>query len=57
METPVNNPRFSRRDFLRTTAAAGAVLAFPAIAQQGYPNRPIRLICPWPAGGSTDAVM
>ncbi|MDO8299521.1 tripartite tricarboxylate transporter substrate binding protein [Lacisediminimonas sp.] len=53
----MNNPRFSRRDFLRTTAAAGAVLALPAIAQQGYPNRPIRLICPWPAGGSTDAVM
>jgi hypothetical protein len=33
----MNNPRFSRRDFIRITAAAGAVLAFPAIAQQGYP--------------------
>jgi tripartite-type tricarboxylate transporter receptor subunit TctC len=47
----------SRRDFLKTSAAAGAALAFPAFAQSGYPNRPIRLLCPWPAGGSTDVVM
>ncbi|GIZ50044.1 tripartite tricarboxylate transporter substrate binding protein [Noviherbaspirillum aridicola] len=47
----------SRRDFLKTSAAAGAALALPAFAQSGYPNRPIRLICPWPAGGSTDVVM
>ena len=35
--------------------AAVAVLlaAGPAAAQQ-YPNRPITLICPWPAGGGTD---
>ncbi|MDB5797811.1 MAG: Tripartite tricarboxylate transporter family receptor [Paucimonas sp.] len=49
--------RLSRRDFLKATTAAGATLAFPALAQQGYPARPIRLICPWPAGGSTDVVM
>ena len=30
---------------------AGTALA------QGYPNRPITLICPWPAGGSTDTHM
>ena len=33
-----------------------AVLLAPmsATAQGSYPNRPITLICPWPAGGSTD---
>jgi tripartite-type tricarboxylate transporter receptor subunit TctC len=29
----------------------------PAMAQSNFPSRPIKLICPWPAGGSTDAVM
>jgi len=37
-------------------AALLAVLCVPAFAQ-GYPNRPITLICPWPAGGSTDRHM
>lgn len=35
-------------------AAGGTLLAAPALAQSGFPNRPIRLIVPWPAGGSTD---
>ncbi len=46
-----------RRRFLRTAVASSAVLALPALSQGAYPNRPVRLICPWPAGGSTDAVM
>jgi tripartite-type tricarboxylate transporter receptor subunit TctC len=29
------------------------MLALPALAQD-FPSRPITLICPWPAGGSTD---
>jgi tripartite-type tricarboxylate transporter receptor subunit TctC len=29
-------------------------LASPTAWAQGFPNRPITLICPWPAGGSTD---
>jgi tripartite-type tricarboxylate transporter receptor subunit TctC len=35
-------------------AAGGTLLAAPAVAQAGFPNRPIRLIVPWPPGGSTD---
>ena len=35
-------------------AAGATMLAAPAIAQSGFPNRPIRLIVPWPPGGSTD---
>lgn len=40
----------------RAAAAAGSALALcaaPSLAQD-FPNRPITLICPWPAGGSTD---
>ena len=37
-------------------AAALAALGFAsaAAAAQDFPTRPITLICPWPAGGSTD---
>lgn len=40
-------------------ALAGVTLAFagPALAQQDYPNKPITLIVPWPAGGSSDIAM
>ncbi|MCR0984645.1 Bug family tripartite tricarboxylate transporter substrate binding protein [Roseomonas populi] len=31
-------------------------LAAPALAQSDYPNRPIRLVCPYPAGGATDVL-
>src|SRR5258706_2431555 len=34
--------------------AAFAGLCASSAFAQGYPNRPIRLICPWPAGGPTD---
>lgn len=40
-----------RRMFL---AGAAAVLAAPSAFAQGYPNRSIRLIVPYPAGGGTD---
>jgi tripartite-type tricarboxylate transporter receptor subunit TctC len=32
-----------------------AALAAPALAQGKFPDRPIRLIVPWPPGGSADA--
>jgi len=51
----MNHP--TRRQFVQTGAAAGAALALPALAQTSYPARPIKLICPWPAGGSSDIVM
>lgn len=34
----------------------GSILAAPAVAQQGFPNRAIRLIIPWTPGGTTDVV-
>ena len=47
------SPRLGRRAAL---ALAGAsALAAPAVAQQGFPNRAIRLIVPWLPGGSADA--
>lgn len=37
---------------------AGALLAAPATTRAAtFPDRPIRLICPWTAGGSTDIQM
>jgi len=46
--------RPTRRDVLRYgSAAALAALPVPAIAQ-AWPNRPIRIVCTYPAGGLTD---
>ena len=48
----------SRRHFMTTAVAAAASIALPRLAwAQAFPARPIRYICPWPAGGSTDAVI
>lgn len=38
----------------RALLASPALLAAPALAQAPWPNRPVRLITPWPAGGSAD---
>jgi tripartite-type tricarboxylate transporter receptor subunit TctC len=39
----------------RRALVASAPFARPALAQTGFPTRPIRLILPWPAGGQSDA--
>ena len=45
----------SRRDLLAATA--GLAVPMAAFAQDKFPSKPITLICPWPAGGSSDAVV
>ncbi len=53
--TQVNN---KRRELLAGTAAVAASTLLPAsaLAQAGYPNKPIKLIIPFAPGGSTDIV-
>src|SRR5829696_4715685 len=49
---------FTRRGFVASvsTVLAGSVVGLkPSFSQSNYPNRPITLICPWGAGGGTDA--
>jgi tripartite-type tricarboxylate transporter receptor subunit TctC len=50
--------RITRRQFAATAAAAAAAANLDltrGLAQENYPNRPIQMICPWGAGGGTDA--
>jgi tripartite-type tricarboxylate transporter receptor subunit TctC len=50
------NTVIDRRGVLKGAAAGAATLiAAPAIAQAAWPNRPLTMICPWGAGGGTDA--
>jgi tripartite-type tricarboxylate transporter receptor subunit TctC len=57
-ETGLTTQTTTRRTFVQASAAAAASVVFPALAQaQAFPAKPIKLICPWPAGGSSDAVM
>jgi tripartite-type tricarboxylate transporter receptor subunit TctC len=46
----------SRRTLLALAAASAtaALAPFGSAMAQAYPNRPITMIVPWPAGGSTD---
>ena len=47
-----------RRQLLQTGSALAAGLAVPGLSlAQAFPSRPIKLICPWPAAGSSDLVM
>ena len=47
-----------KRFFLKgfSLAALALAVAAPAMAQQWKPNKPINLIVPWAAGGSTDQI-
>ena len=44
------------KEFSRTIACCVFFAAFPALAADGFPNRPVRWIIPAPPGGGTDAV-
>ena len=58
MITICSNEASSRRHWLRRTLlglSAGLVL-MAAAAAQDYPNKPITIIVPFPAGGSTDII-
>jgi len=47
----------TRRTILAATCASAALAAPRLWAQERFPSRPITLICPWPPGGSSDAVI
>jgi tripartite-type tricarboxylate transporter receptor subunit TctC len=50
--------KLTRRTFATTAAAAVATAGLglrPSLGQANYPSRPITIICPWGAGGGTDA--
>src|SRR5262245_2147166 len=46
----------SRRHLLRATAGAAALIAAGEASAQAYPNRPVRMIVPFPPGGPIDVM-
>lgn len=57
-ETLMTNIKtMNRRQILGTAAATAFGYGLPALAQNDYPNRPIKIIIPLPAGGAADVTM
>ena len=48
--------RFCFLTFISLIAVAGLLALGPASAGAAYPDRPIKMIVPWAAGGDTDAI-
>lgn len=46
----------SRRRLLGTSLALLSTLSLPAWAQRKYPQQPVRLVVPFPAGGAIDSI-
>jgi tripartite-type tricarboxylate transporter receptor subunit TctC len=46
----------NRRSVLASIAASGAFAVIGAYAQSNWPDHPVRIIVPYPAGGSTDVL-
>jgi tripartite-type tricarboxylate transporter receptor subunit TctC len=49
------NHRSSRREALGLITAGLASIPFSGLAQSAWPNKPVNMIVPFPAGGGTDA--
>jgi tripartite-type tricarboxylate transporter receptor subunit TctC len=47
---------FTRRQALASSLAGSALLLAPSLARAAYPDRPIKLVAPFPAGGTVDVV-
>ena len=46
----------ARRKLLSAAGGVMALHVLPSFGQDGYPNRPVRLIVGFPAGGTTDMI-
>jgi len=53
---PSNSQSQNRRTFLQSAVAVSALIASGARAQGAWPDRPVKIIVPYPAGGSTDVL-
>jgi len=50
--------KLPRRNFLHLVSGAAALPAISRIVRaQDYPTRPVTLIVPWAAGGTTDVAL
>ena len=47
----------TRRQLITVAGSSGLLSIAPSIiyAQSNWPNRPVTIVCPWGAGGGTDA--
>lgn len=48
--------RITRRTWIAAAALTAASAALPALAQSAYPNKPIKLVVGYAAGGATDVI-